>query len=171
MKRKTMLNLIITALFSAMITVLTAYVCHIPWGGSGGYIHFGDGFIYLAACLLPTPYAIAAGAIGAGLADLLTAPLWFIPTVIIKSLITIPFTAKQNRIITARNIIAVFIAVAITVTGYYLAEVFLMNFNWTAPLVAIPGNLIQAAGSAAIFIALGFALDKADFKKKIFRRN
>jgi len=169
MKRKTMINLIITALFAAMITVLTAYICHIPWGGSGGYIHFGDAFIYLAACLLPTPYAIATGALGAGLADLLTAPIWFIPTVIIKSLITVSFSSKQDKIITTRNLIAVFIGALITVAGYYLAEVIILNFNWAAPLVSIPGNLIQAGGSAGIFIAIGFALDKADFKKKVLR--
>ena len=45
-------------------------------GFNGGYIHLGDALIYLAAVLLPAPYAMAAGAIGGGLADLLTAPVW-----------------------------------------------------------------------------------------------
>ena len=63
----------ITGVFAAMITVMTAYIAHVPVGANGTYIHFGDALIYLAAVLLPTPYALAAAAIGGGLADLLTA--------------------------------------------------------------------------------------------------
>ena len=56
-------------LFAAMITVMTAYICHIPYGANGGYIHFGDALIYLAAVFLPRPYALAAAAIGGGAAS------------------------------------------------------------------------------------------------------
>ena len=57
------------AIFSAVIYVFTAYL-HVP--SFNGYTHIGDGFLYLAASLLPTGYAAAAGAVGAGLADLLS---------------------------------------------------------------------------------------------------
>ena len=57
---------------AALITIMTAYICHIPVGTNGGYIHFGDALIYLSATLLPKPYAICAAAIGGGVADLLT---------------------------------------------------------------------------------------------------
>ena len=46
---------ILTGLMAAMITLMTAYLCHIPTGINGGYIHLGDAVIYLAAALLPTP--------------------------------------------------------------------------------------------------------------------
>ena len=68
--------LTITGLMAAMIALMTAYICHIPFGANGGYIHFGDSLIYIAAAILPTPYALAAAAIGGGIADLLTAPMW-----------------------------------------------------------------------------------------------
>ena len=42
----------VTGLFAAMIYVLTAWL-HIPTGA--GYTHAGDGLIYLAASMLPTP--------------------------------------------------------------------------------------------------------------------
>ena len=29
-------------LMAAMITIMTAYIAHIPVGANGGYIHFGD---------------------------------------------------------------------------------------------------------------------------------
>ncbi|MBQ8044666.1 MAG: ECF transporter S component, partial [Clostridia bacterium] len=62
----------ITSIFAALITVTTAYIFHIPVPLTGGYIHIGDGIIYLAATILPTPYAIIGAMIGGGLADLLT---------------------------------------------------------------------------------------------------
>ena len=68
---KQLIYVVMAALFAAIITVVTAYVLHIPTGN--GYIHLGDSFIFLAASLLPLPYAIAAAAVGAGLADALTA--------------------------------------------------------------------------------------------------
>ena len=96
---KQLIYVVMAALFAAIITVVTAYVLHIPTGN--GYIHLGDSFIFLAASLLPLPYAIAAAAVGAGLADALTAPIWVIATVIIKSLIVLPFTSKKDKIIFA----------------------------------------------------------------------
>lgn len=92
---KQLIYVVMAALFAAMITVFTAYVLHIPAGN--GYIHLGDSFIFLAASLLPLPYAIVAAAVGAGLADALTAPIWVIATVIIKSVIVLPFTSKRTR--------------------------------------------------------------------------
>ena len=65
MSRKENLHqLVTTALFAAAITVMTAYMLHIPIP-TGGYIHLGDTLIYLAACLLPFPYAAAAATIRA----------------------------------------------------------------------------------------------------------
>ena len=98
---KQLIYVVMAALFAAIITVVTAYVLHIPTGN--GYIHLGDSFIFLAASLLPMPYAIAAAAVGAGLADALTAPIWVIATVIIKSLIVLPFTSKKDKIISRRQ--------------------------------------------------------------------
>lgn len=156
-----------TAIFAAMITLMTAYICHIPDGINGGYIHFGDSLIYLAACLLPTPYALAAAAIGGGLADLLTAPMWAPATIIIKMLITIPFTRKKNSIINARNVIATIPAFFISGFGYYLANAFFMGgFEAGAIAYLFGGSLIQGVGSAVVFIIVGVFLDKMNFKKK-----
>ena len=42
-------------IFSALVFVVTAYL-HVPI--YNGYVHFGDGFIFLAACILPMPYIL-----------------------------------------------------------------------------------------------------------------
>ena len=89
-----------TAVMAALATLMTAYIFHIPVGVNGGYVHLGDTMIYLAAAFLPFPYACAAGAIGGGLADLLTAPVWAPATVIIKMLICLPFSSKGTKLVT-----------------------------------------------------------------------
>lgn len=159
--------LTMTGVMAALITIMTAYMCHIPIGVNGGYIHFGDSIIYLTAVLLPTPYAMAAAAIGGGLADLLTAPMWAPATVIIKMLLTLSFTAKSNKIINTRNILAAVIGYIITGVGYFFAE-YLIFGTGAVLLVSMGQNLIQSIGSTIFFVLFGFALDKAHFKTKFF---
>lgn len=159
--------LTITGLMAAVITLMTAYICHIPVGANGGYIHFGDSLIYIAAALLPTPYALAAAAIGGGLADLLTAPMWAPATIIIKMLITIPFTNKSTKIITTRNIVATVITYFISGICYFFAEYIIFGSFSSAFLASMSGSLIQSGGSAVFFIIFGIALDKAHIKAKL----
>lgn len=159
--------LALTGLMAAMIAIMTAYICHIPIGVNGGYIHFGDSLIYLAASILPAPYALAAAAIGGGLADLMTAPVWMTATIIIKLLIALPFTSKNAKIINSRNIAAAVMACFVCVLGYFAAECVIFGSFGTAALASIYGNLIQSAGSAVFFVLFGIALDKAHIKRRI----
>ncbi len=164
-KRQQTLKLTMTGVFAAMITIMTAYICHVPYGANGGYIHFGDALIYVAAVFLPRPYAMAAAAIGGGMADLLTAPLWAPATIIIKMIITLPFTSKEGRILCPRNIIAPFLAALLSATGYYLAQGILFG-SFVSVLASFAGSAVQSGGSAIIFLALAVALDKAHMKSR-----
>lgn len=157
--------LAITGIFATIITLMTAYICHIPIGFNGGYVHFGDTMIYLAAALLPRPYAMLAAMIGGGLADLLTAPLWIPATVMIKLGIACLFTNKTNKIITPRNIGATIIAYFISGFGYLIAEYFI--FGNAAIVTSLVGNFIQSVGSAIFFLIIGSALDKVHIKTKL----
>ena len=152
-----------TALFAALICLTTAYLFHIPFGANGGYVHIGDALIYLAATLLPTPYALLAGAIGGAMADLLTAPIWAIPTFFIKMLIALPFTNKGNKIICAKNITALFISGLISCIGYAIAEMIIYGSE-AMIYVSIVGQITQAVGSAIVFILIGITLDRMHFK-------
>lgn len=156
----------VSAMFAALICILTAFIFHIPFGINGGYLHFGDTLIYLAASLLPLPYALGAAAIGGMMADLLTAPVWIPATLLIKMLLVLPFTSKEGKIITRRNIFAIFAGFFICVLGYYLAEVVMFG-NMIALIPASIGNVIQATGSGLFYLILGTALDQMNFKKRI----
>lgn len=84
MKNEKVKYMCLAGIFTAIVFVFTAYL-HIP--SHTGYTHVGDGFIYLAACLLPLPYAAFVGAAGALLADCLTGfAIWAPGSVIIKAL-------------------------------------------------------------------------------------
>lgn len=165
-RRKTSDNikyLVLTAIFSAMVYVLTAFV-KIPT--HQGYIHIGDGMIYIAAALLPMPYAMLTGAVGAGFSDYLSGyPMWVLPTVIIKALSVAAFSSAGQTIVSKRNILAMLPASIVCIGGYYLAAVALYG-DWGAALVDIPTNAIQSAASIALFIFLGFSLDRMSFKRR-----
>ena len=159
----------LTGVFAALITLFTAFFIHIPIGVNGGYLHFGDAVIYLAASLLPLPYAVAAAAIGGGLADLLTAPMWAIATVIVKSLIVLPFTASHERMLCRRKCAAPVFALFITCLGYYAAEAILFG-SVPALIASVTGNLVQAIGSACFYFVLAYAFDKAGLKRRLFQQ-
>ena len=164
-KKENIQKMTTTGIMAALITIMTAYICHIPVGMNGGYIHFGDALIYMAAVMLPTPYALAAAAIGGGMADLLTAPMWVPATIIIKMLIVLPFTNKTTKFITTRNVIASFAAYLISGLCYYMADYILFG-TWTALITSMAQSAVQSIGSAILFIIIGLALDKVGFKQK-----
>jgi uncharacterized repeat protein (TIGR04002 family) len=158
--------MIVSALFAAMTTTFILFV-RIPAGP--GIIHVGDSLIYLAACILPAPYALIAAALGGAMANALGGHFIFIiPTFIIKALISLPFSSKSEKILTKRNALMVFPAGLITIAGYFLAVWIL--FDYPIAIAAIYGDLIQASGSAVLFIAIAAALDKIKFKQALMQK-
>lgn len=162
---KSLRQLVWAALFAAAVTVTTAYVLHIPLP-VGGYIHLGDTLIYLCACLLPAPWAIAAAAVGGGLADLLTCPLYTVPTVIIKAAICLPFTSRHERLLCPRNAAAVFIAGLLSPTLYGAADMVLSG-TAAAFVPQFLGTLIQSAGSGIVFAVLALTADRMKLKQRL----
>ncbi len=165
MKKNKIRLICATGVFTALVYVVTAYLFHIPM--NNGYIHVGDAFIYLAACMLPAPYAMLVGACGALLADVLTgAAVWAPGSALIKAFTVLLFSYKGKRIIHPRNVLALLPAAAICTVGYYLYEA-LLYASFISPLAAIPSSLIQSAASAAVFVAAGLAIDKINIKQKL----
>lgn len=154
--------------FAALIYVFTAYL-HIPTGA--GYTHAGDGLVYLAACILPTPYAMAAGAIGGALADGLSGFLVWLPaTIIIKAVTALFFSSKGEKILTLRNILGIIPSGILCIVGYSLYEGSVMagGFSWTAITAAFAQTAaycVQIGASTVLFVLVALLLDKIGFKK------
>ncbi len=163
MKQQKLKYMCLTGVFTAVIFVFTAYL-HIP--SHTGYTHVGDAFVYLAACLLPLPYAAFAGAAGAFLADVLTGfALWAPASIIIKAAATMFFTAKTDRILTPRNVLALLPASMLCMGGYYGYEV-LITANAIAPLAGIWGYVAQCVLSSALFLMLAALWDKLNLRSR-----
>lgn len=167
-------NVILAGVLAAMVCMATTFL-HIPIVG-GGYVHLGDTVIYLTAALLPTPYAMAAAAVGAGLADVLVAPMWAPFTMVIKAVMALAFTAKKEQLLCRRNAIAPLIAGVIGVAGYYVAEVVILwasggalAVSAEAALLAVPYNAMQEVAGGAAFLLLAVALDRMNIKKRLSR--
>ena len=147
-----------------MVFVVTAYL-HIPT--YNGYVHGGDGFIFLAACILPMPYSIIVGVLGAMLADLLTGfAIWAPGSMLIKGLLAVLFCCRKDQILTKRNLLMLLPATLISTVGYYVYEG-LITSNFLAALAGIPGSLIQAVASSILFVVVGAVMDKCNIKKKM----
>lgn len=162
MKKNDLARWMTAAVFTALIFVTARFLPPVPLGNNG-YVNIGDTFIYTAVLFLPTPLAVAAGALGAALSDLTYGyMLWVIPTLIVKALIVLVAKAGYKRVrfpglwIVGSGVVGV--------VGYYLAEVLLIRFfidggaGWRAAFggaaVSIWGNVLQAAVCGALFLIL-----------------
>lgn len=168
MKKEKIQRLTLTSVMAALITVLTVFV-KINIASSNGYIHFGDGLVYLSGCILGG-YGIFASALGGALADIFSGfPLWALPTAIIKGLNCVPFIIatrlykKSTSVINAATVISAVFSSFITVGGYFAAEVVL--YSEEAAFLDIPGNAVQGLASTVIFILLGLATDRIKKRK------
>ena len=142
MKTVNVKKLALGGMLSAVILVMTIGM-HLPVPATGGYVHLGDGFIFLTAAVLG-PYAALAAGIGSALADLLGGYFIYIPaTFIIKAamgLIAGKFAAQSSSI---KRIIVFAIAEAVMVVGYFAFEWLL--YGGAAALGAVLPNLVQGA--------------------------
>lgn len=165
----------LSGMFAAMITVMTTFI-RIP-ASHNGYTHAGDSMIYLAAMVLPAPFAAAASSVGGFMADILAgAPEWAFATAIIKAINTLPFIAvryylkklgRDNRIISPYSIAMLIPTSLVTIVGYYIAEGLMFGFEASLVTTLLTGWLQPTAG-AAVFILVGGALDGIGFKSKIY---
>lgn len=164
MKKEQIRYMTLSGVFCALVFVFTAYL-HVPV--HTGYAHMGDGLIYVAACILPLPYGIFVGGIGALLADALTGyAIWAPGSLIIKAATVMMFSRKGERILSVRNILALIPAWILCIGGYYLYEGIITG-NFVAPAAGVVGNLIQCAFSTALFIVIATVFDRLKIKNKL----
>ena len=156
-------RLALGGMLSAVILVMTIGL-HLPVPATGGYVHLGDGFIFLTAAVLG-PYAALAAGIGSALADLLGGYFIYIPaTFIIKAtmgLIAGKFGLKSSRL---RRLIVFVIAELTMVIGYFAFEWIL--YGAAAALGAVVPNLIQGAFGVILGLVLTEVLSGISAKKK-----
>ena len=132
------------AMLTALACVLTIWP-KMPIGG--GYVHFGDCVIYVAAMILGPAAGAIVGAVGHSLADLISGfPIFCIPTLIIKGIIGFVIGKIVYKHIDAKHFIIGGIAAFMIVTGgYFIAEIPLMGYE--TALISLISSPIQWAMS------------------------
>jgi uncharacterized membrane protein len=84
---KNIKKIVLTGLMTALVFLATSII-KIP--STHGYIHFGDGFIFLSVLILGPFYGAFASGVGSMLADLFSQfAQWALPTLIVKSLMAL----------------------------------------------------------------------------------
>ena len=171
-----------TAMMTAMVMIATTFF-KVP--NAMGYIHLGDGFVLLAAIILPKKYACFAGGVGAGLADIyggyaVWAPWTLVIKIVMVLIVQLFFDFLMKRASNGKHIakiagipfaelFAYVLAVLWTVSGYYIAQGFISG-NWIAPVADIPGNVLQAAVGSIITILVSVTLEKTSLGRSFYYR-
>ena len=171
-----------TAMMTAMVMIATSFF-KIP--NAMGYIHLGDGFVLLAAIILPKKYACFAGGVGAGLADIyggyaVWAPWTLVIKIVMVLIVQLFFDFLTKRASNGKHIakiagipfaelFAYVLAVLWTVSGYYIAQGFISG-NWIAPVADVPGNVLQAAVGSIIAILVSVTLGKTSLGRSFYYR-
>ena len=171
-----------TAMMTAMVMIATTFF-KIP--NAMGYIHLGDGFVLLAAIILPKKYACFAGGVGAGLADIyggyaVWAPWTLVIKIVMVLIVQLFFDFLTKRASNGKHIakiagipfaelFAYVLAVLWTVSGYYVAQGFISG-NWIAPVADVPGNVLQAAVGSIIAILVSVTLGKTSLGRSFYYR-
>ncbi|MFA6669594.1 MAG: ECF transporter S component [Bacillota bacterium] len=163
-------KLIVASLLTALVTVATM-AFQVPVPATKGYINLGDTVIFIAALLLGPRYGAVAGGVGSALADLLSPyAVWAPFTFVIKGLEGLIVGYVFYRLFSGKNSIGSRIAAMLLgglwmAVGYFAAEVILYGFP--AALIELPGNTIQALGSAAIALPIVGVLSRVNVLKNM----
>lgn len=147
-RRKPVLWLTMTALFMAMVVVLSMSALSIPV--PGGHLYFNDVVIDTAAMLMDPLSAFIACGVGAFLGDLL-----FYPAPMFVSLITHALQALVISLLCRKDqpllaMLSFLLAEAVMVLGYFLLEWAL--YGVASAAAAIGPNVVQ--GIAGVLIGM-----------------
>ncbi|MEG0766138.1 MAG: ECF transporter S component [Clostridia bacterium] len=137
----------------AALVMLATFFFKVPVPITNGYVHLGDGMIFLSA-LLMGPYAALIAGVGSALADLLGGyMIYVLPTFLIKACMgAIVGRMAQNKAY-LRNGLSFVVAEAFMVLGYFVFEGFV--YGWAGAVGAVLPNCVQ--GISGIVLGLVFS--------------
>ena len=153
-KQKAVIQLSLMAIMSALVTVGTLII-RIP-NPMGGYFNLGDVMIFVAALTFNPLIGGIAGGLGSAIADIIGFPLFAIPTLVIKGLEGLLASLITNKKNVFHDILAVVAAGTEMVIGYFLVELYALQWGLGGALAEVPANITQIiiGGLVGIPIAL-----------------
>lgn len=147
MKKLSVQKLTLCGVMAALVFVMT-YFPKIPVPVTGGYVHLGDGAIFLSVLLLG-PLGIPAAAVGSMLSDLIGGYMVYVlPTFLIKGLVALVAWKLCRKDQPLLALLSFLLAEAVMVLGYFLLEWAL--YGVASAAAAIGPNVVQ--GIAGVLI-------------------
>ena len=147
MKNLSVKKLTMAGVMAALVFVMT-YIPKVPVPITGGYVHLGDGAIFLSTLLLG-PLGIPAAAIGSGLSDVLGGYMVYaIPTILIKGVVALVAWKLWKEGSWLRAALAFVLAEIAMVAGYFAFEA--VMFGTAAAWGAVGPNCIQGIAGVAL---------------------
>jgi len=145
---------------SAVVCVAT-YLIRIPIPATEGYFNVGDAMVFTSALLFGPVVGFFCGGIGSALADLISGYVLFAPiTFIVKAVEGLLVGLISNGKDWRRDIIAVIIGGTEMISGYFLAEAFVLGLTTPVALLEIPLNFLQILIGGVVGIPLSFIARK-----------
>lgn len=147
----------------SLMTVMTALVAvgtlviRIP-NPMGGYFNVGDVMIFVSALTFSPLVGGFAGGVGSAIADMIGFPVFAVPTLIIKGLEGFIAGLITNRKSVFRDAAAVVVAGSVMVTGYFLVELYVLQWGMGGALAEVPGNVAQIVVGGVIGIPLSYVV-------------
>ena len=144
------------AVMSALVTVGTLII-RIP-NPMGGYFNVGDVTIFVAALTFTPLIGGVAGGLGSSIADIIGFPLFAVPTLVIKGLEGLLASLITNKKKVYRDILAVVVAGTEMIIGYFLVELYVLQWGLGGALAEVPTNIAQVAIGGLVGIPIALVL-------------
>ena len=128
----------------------------------GCLVHLGAAMAVAVVFMLPPVYGALSVALGMSMYDIIGGWTMWAPFTFVIRFLQVYVLAKLMGHATHKTLFAVIgfiLAMIIDVGGYYMAEVIIYG-NWIAPLVSVPGNLVQIGLASAIVLPVVQRLKK-----------
>ena len=168
MKDERIKEMVYTALFAALVCVAT-FIIKIPTPATNGYVHLGDGIIFISVLLLGKKNGVWASSIGAALADILGGYSFYAgPTFIIKWIMAYIMGTVIERFpdrYRLKWVIGAVLGSAWQVIGYYITGSIMVG-SFISALSSIPGNIVQSAVGIVAAVAFMEIFNKTPLGKK-----
>jgi uncharacterized membrane protein len=158
--RKRITLIVAQAGVMAALVAVTTFLVQVPIPATKGYLDFGDIMIFVSALTFGPIIGGFAGGVGSAISDVASGYSYFAPfTLIIKGAEGLIAGLISNGLSRKRDSVAVVIAGAEMVSGYFLAEFFGLSEGWAA-LGEVPFNILQIIAGGIIGIPIAIILRK-----------
>jgi len=144
------------AIMTALVAVGTLII-RIP-NPMGGYFNVGDVMIFISALTFNPIVGGFAGGVGSAISDAIGFPVFVIPTLIIKGLEGLIASLITNKKSVFRDTLAVVVAGSEMIIGYFLVELYPLQWGLGGALTEVPTNIAQIVIGGLLGIPLAYVV-------------